>query len=323
MFEFKWPYLLFLMLLPTLTWMLPAVRSHSLSTVHVPFFQNLWSNLSVTFDKTPLLLKLIALIAWALLIIAAARPVWVDDPVALPIEGRDLMIAVDVSASMQEIDLKINGQSVDRLTAIKHVAGEFIERRKGDRIGLILFGQQAYLQAPLSFDRVTVKQLLDESFIGIAGKATAIGDAIGLAVKKVRETSDNNRILILLTDGQNTAGEINPVKAADLASQEGLKVYTIGIGADEIYKQTVFGTRLVNPSTDLDEVTLKKIAQLTNGQYFRARNTKELEDIYTMLDELEPLAKEDEFYRPTTELFLWPLIFSMLSLITAMLLRRF
>lgn len=322
MFEFKWPYVLIMLAAPLLTWLLPAVKSQAVSAVHVPFFQNLWSNLSSSFDKTPWFLKVLALISWLLLVMAGSRPVWVDDPIALPIEGRDLMLAVDVSASMQEVDLKINGRAVDRLTAIKNVAGEFIDRRKGDRLGLILFGQQAYLQAPLSFDRITVKQLLNESFIGIAGKATAIGDAIGLAVKKVRETSDNNRILILLTDGQNTAGEINPVKAAELASQEGLKVYTIGIGADEIYKQTVFGTRLVNPSTDLDEVTLKKISQLTGGQYFRARNTKELEQIYTMLDELEPLAEEDEFYRPTQELYMWPLIFSLLSLITTLLLRR-
>jgi Ca-activated chloride channel family protein len=162
---------------------------------------------------------------------------------------------------------------------------------------------------------------LSESIIGIAGKATAIGDAIGLAVKRVRTTTDNNRILILLTDGQNTAGEIQPLKAAELAAQEGLKVYTIGIGADEIYRKTVFGNRRINPSLDLDEATLKKIASTTGGQYFRARNTKELDDIYAMLDELEPLAKEDQFYRPTEVLFFWPLTFSMLLLLSVFRLR--
>ena len=212
--------------------------------------------------------------------------------------------------------MKINGREVDRLTMIKYVAGDFIERRKGDRIGLILFGQQAYLQTPLSFDRKTVKTLLDESIIGIAGKATAIGDAIGLAVKRVRKTTDNNRILILLTDGQNTAGEIQPLKAAELAQKEGLKIYTIGIGADEVYRRTIFGNRRVNPSLDLDEATLRKIAQMTGGQYFRARNTKDLNKIYAMLDELEPLAKEDQFYRPTEDLFYYPLALSMLLLLT-------
>jgi Ca-activated chloride channel family protein len=225
-------------------------------------------------------------------------------------------MAVDVSGSMQERDMKINGREVNRLEMIKFVAGDFINRRKGDRIGLILFGQQAYLQTPLSFDRKTVKTLLDESIIGIAGKATAIGDAIGLAVKRVRKTSDNNRILILLTDGQNTAGEIQPIKAAELAAQEGLKVYTIGIGADEIYRQTMLGSRRFNPSLDLDEATLKKIASMTGGQYFRARNTKDLNNIYAMLDELEPLAKEDEYYRPTENLYFWPLALSMLLLLT-------
>ena len=217
--------------------------------------------------------------------------------------------------------MKINGKEVDRLTMVKHVAGDFIERRKGDRIGLILFGQQAYLQTPLSFDLKTVNTLLSESMIGIAGKATAIGDAIGLAVKRVRATTDNNRILILLTDGQNTAGEIHPLKAAELAAQEGLKIYTIGIGADEVYRQTIFGNRRINPSLDLDEATLRKIANQTGGQYFRARNTKELDKIYAMLDELEPLAKEEQFYRPTEQLFFWPLGLSMLILLTVLRLK--
>jgi len=321
MLEFQLPFIFYCAALPLLIWLLPAVKQDSMTTVKVPFFTNFWKSLASITEQTKWWIKLLALLAWLLLVAAAARPVWVGEAIALPIEGRDLMLAVDVSGSMQETDMKINGREVDRLTMIKYVAGDFIERRKGDRIGLILFGQQAYLQTPLTFDRKTVNILLSESIIGIAGKATAIGDAIGLAVKRVRTTTDNNRILILLTDGQNTAGEIQPLKAAELAAQEGLKVYTIGIGADEIYRQTVFGNRRINPSLDLDEVTLKKIAEATGGQYFRARNTKELDDIYAMLDELEPLAKEDQFYRPTDVLFFWPLTLSMLLLLTVFRLR--
>ena len=316
MLEFMWIEVFYLLPLPIIIWLLPSVENASITTVKVPFFNQFWKSLANINQQTKWWLKLLAIIAWALFISAAAKPVWIGDAVALPVEGRDLMMAVDVSGSMQERDMKINGRDVNRLEMIKYVAGDFINRRKGDRIGLILFGQQAYLQTPLSFDRKTVKTLLDESIIGIAGKATAIGDAIGLAVKRVRKTSDNNRILILLTDGQNTAGEIQPIKAAELAAQEGLKVYTIGIGADEIFRQTMLGSRRFNPSLDLDEATLKTIASMTGGQYFRARNTKDLNNIYAMLDELEPLAKEDEYYRPTENLYFWPLALSMLLLLT-------
>ena len=316
MLEYQWSFMFFLLPLPLLIWLLPSVKQASLTTVKVPFFTQFWHSLSSVNQKTKTWIKIAALLSWFLLISAAARPVWIGEAIALPVEGRDLMMAVDVSGSMQELDMRINGREVDRLTMIKYVAGDFIERRVGDRIGLILFGQQAYLQTPLSFDRKTVKTLLEEAIIGIAGKATAIGDAIGLAVKRVRKTTDNNRILILLTDGQNTAGEIHPLKAAELAKQEGLKVYTIGIGADEVYRKTIFGNRRINPSLDLDEATLRKIAKQTGGRYFRARNTKELNKIYEMLDELEPLAKEDEFYRPTKPLFFMPLILSLLILLT-------
>jgi Ca-activated chloride channel family protein len=202
------------------------------------------------------------------------------------------------------------------------VAGDFIDRRVGDRLGLVLFGRQAYLQTPLTFDRETVKTLLYESVIGLAGKETAIGDAIGLAVKRLREVKSqesaersaektnkqlSDKILILLTDGANTAGEVEPVKAAQMAAELGLKIYTIGIGADEMLVRSFFGMRKVNPSTDLDEDSLKKIAQVTGGKYFRARDTQELEKIYQLLDELEPITKETQYFRPTSALFMWPL----------------
>ena len=144
------------------------------------------------------------------------------------------MLAIDLSESMREQDFQIGGQWVDRLTAGKRVARNFIERREGDRLGLILFGAQAYLQTPLTFDRDTVLTLLDEAQIGLAGQATAIGDAVGLAIKRLRDTADEERVLILMTDGANTSGEVDPLQAAKLAAREGLKIYTIGIGADEM-----------------------------------------------------------------------------------------
>ena len=198
---------------------------------------------------------------------------------------------------------------MDRLTATKSVAREFIERRVGDRIGLILFGRETYLQTPLTFDRDTVKTLLDEAVIGLAGKETAIGDAIGLGIKTLTDAGidENRRVLILLTDGANTAGAVDPLKAADLARDRGMVIYTVGIGADALMVRSLFGVRQINPSADLDEQTLATIAEGTGGVNFRARDTEELQRIYSMLDELEPAAGEEEGFRPITEYFYWPL----------------
>jgi len=222
------------------------------------------------------------------------------------------MLAVDLSGSMEEQDFIVNKQRVDRLTATKWVAGDFINRRVGDRVGLILFGTQAYLQTPLTFDRKTVMTLLNESAIGLAGDNTAIGDAIGLAVKRLKNQSANSRVLILMTDGANTAGEVSPLKAAELAAQYQLKIYTIGIGADEMIVRSFFGSRKVNPSRDLDEDTMIKIAQKTGGRYFRARNTDEMNNIYMLLDKLEPIEKDRQYFRPRSELYFWPLSLALL-----------
>lgn len=247
------------------------------------------------------------LLGWALLVLACARPVWQGEPIEQAVSGRDLMLAVDLSGSMEIGDFVLKGSKVDRLTATKAVAGEFIERRVGDRVGLVLFGERAYLQAPLTFDRKTVRTLLDESVIGLAGDKTAIGDAIGLAVKRLKENPKDQRVLILLSDGANTAGTVAPLQAAELAAKEGLKVYTIGIGADEMVIRDLLGSRKVNPSQDLDEPTMRGIAEQTGGRYFRARDVKELENIYQMLDELEPVERDKRYYRPQTELYPWPL----------------
>jgi Ca-activated chloride channel family protein len=254
----------------------------------------------------------IAAFAWILLVLAAARPQWVGDPVALRITGRDLMLAVDLSGSMKRRDMQVEKDWVTRLDVVKRVAGEFIERRDGDRIGLILFGTRAYLQAPLTFDRPTVRTLLQESVIGLAGEQTAIGDAIGLGVKRLRERPAENRVLILLTDGANTAGEVHPMDAARFAAKLGLKIYTIGVGADVAMMRRLYGSVRVNPSADLDEPTLAAIARATGGRYFRARQTNELVEIYRTLDELEPVISDDEQFRPTIELFYWPLGLALL-----------
>jgi Ca-activated chloride channel family protein len=211
---------------------------------------------------------------------------------------------------MTEDDMIIGGRVVDRLTAVKAVAGDFIERREGDRVGLILFGQQAYLQTPLTFDRATARTLLFESAVGLAGRETAIGDAIGLAVKRLRDQPTEDRVLILLTDGANTAGTIAPLKAAELAREAGIRIHTIGVGSDPRAGLGAFGLSMGrNP---LDEATLSALSEQTGGRYFRARDVRELQGIYAALDELEPVESDEQTFRPVGELFAWPLALSLL-----------
>jgi len=313
MISFAWPWLFLLMPLPWLVrrFLAPAQPLPG-AALRVPSLTDFAGEVSSAHAGSRSWPLWIAAIAWLLLVTASSRPQWVGEPVALPVSGRDLMLAVDLSESMTENDFELQGERVDRLTAAKWVAQDFIKRREGDRIGLVLFGEQAYLQAPLTFDRDTVLTMLDEAQIGLAGRATAIGDSIGLAIKRLRENANSNRVLILMTDGANTAGEVDPLQAADLAAREGLTVYTIGIGADEMLVRSLFGTRRVNPSADLDERTLQTIAAKTGGQYFRARDLAELEAIYQLLDELEPVERDPQTFRPTKALFYWPLAAALL-----------
>ena len=245
-----------------------------------------------------------AWLCWLLLVAAAARPQWLGEALELPETGRNLLLAVDVSGSMETPDLATNRQT--RLDVVKQVAGEFIQRREGDRVGLILFGSLAYLQTPLTFDRQTVALLLDEAVIGIAGRETAIGDAIGLAIKRLRGAAGET-VLILLTDGANTAGNVLPHKAAELAAQQGLRIHTIGVGGKPRAVRGLFGAQLVNPAADLDEATLQKIAAATGGRYFRATDRQTLEEIYLQLDALEPVTQGQRTVRPVADLYPWPL----------------
>ncbi len=314
-----WPWLLLLLPLPWLVRKFySAASGGSMQALKVPWFSMMTAPGS-TWMKQPVL-ALAASLVWVFLLLAAARPQWVGEIENLPISGRDLLLAVDISGSMDTQDMIQNNKAVNRLAVVKKVAGEFIQRRKGDRVGLVLFGSRAYLQTPLTFDTETTSILLDESEIGLAGRETAIGDAIGLAVKRLREDAASERVLILLTDGANTSGEVQPMQAAEFAAREGLKIYTVGVGADEMVVQDFFGSRMVNPSADLDEDTLKAIAERTGGAYFRARDAEALARIYERLDEMEPVESDQEAIRPVDELFYLPLsIAFLLALAAAML----
>ncbi|MBT8075220.1 MAG: VWA domain-containing protein, partial [Gammaproteobacteria bacterium] len=278
-FTIAWPWLLALAPLPWLLRLLmPASRSSDLQALRVPWFAAVAGG-KAGWMRRPWL-ALVAALVWLLLVFAVSRPQWIGEIESLPVTGRDLLLAVDISGSMDTQDMILNKTAVNRLRVVKKVAGEFIQRRRGDRVGLILFGSRAYLQTPLTFDTETTAILLDESEIGLAGRETAIGDAIGLAVKRLRDDAASDRVLILLTDGANTSGEVQPLQAAEFAARDGLTVYTVGVGADEMMVQDFFGSRVVNPSADLDEDTLRTIAERTGGRYFRARDAKGLERIY-------------------------------------------
>ena len=324
MFEFEWPWTFLLLPLPLLVWKFAPPFRNSGASLKVPFTRDFMMQgpdtaLPSAASRLP---YLVLALSWILLVCASARPQWAGEALQLPVSGRDLMLAVDLSGSMQVEDFQINGSTVDRLTATKYVASDFIGRRQGDRVGLILFGLRAYLQAPLTFDLSTVNTLLLESAIGLAGKETAIGDAIGLAIKRLQDAESQQRVLILLTDGANTAGEVGPEKAAQLAAGHGLKIYTIGIGADEMIRQTLFGRQRVNPSRDLDEKTLRAIAEQTGGQYFRARDTEGLEQIYRQLDALEPVEVDQRSFRPVKSLYAWPLAAAFILVSSWLLLRE-
>ncbi|WP_317928685.1 VWA domain-containing protein [Halioxenophilus sp. WMMB6] len=317
MLSFEWPWVFLLIPLPLLVWRwLPAAKDTN-SALLVPFFTQVQalsdSNSLKSASRWSHWLLLLCL--WLTLLCSAARPEWLGEPIELPTSGRDLLLAVDISGSMDTRDMIVAGENLDRLTIVKYVVGEFVQRRHQDRLGLILFGTNAYLQAPLTFDRETVNTLLQEAQLGFAGEKTAIGEAIGLGIKRLQDRPESSRVMILLTDGANTAGAVAPLQAAELAKLAGVKIYTIGVGADEITMRSLLNPRgrTFNPSRDLDEDTLMKIAEQTGGRYFRARNPKELIEIYSVLDELEPIEQAAETFRPIRALFYWPLTVALLA----------
>lgn len=325
MLSFIWPWVFLIIPLPFLyRWFREPTRVN-IKALRAPFlFAAASENQSSTQTllwKTRLLLSLLSL-CWLFTVVALARPVFIGEPVALPTAGRDILIAVDISGSMEREDMVVRGRSVNRLVAVKAVVGDFVIDRSGDRLGLVLFGEKAYLQTPLTFDRETMQTLLLEAQIGFAGNGTAIGDAIGLSVKRLQERPKDHRVLILMTDGSNNTGALKPLEAAEIAKRAAVKIYTIGIGAETQAQRGLFGSTMINPSADLDETTLIKIAEATGGQYFRARDPQELSTIYATLNELEPIDQDAETIRPVATLFHWPLAFAFITSFILFTLQR-
>lgn len=306
MFELSYPWLLLLLPLPLL--MRRKSQQQGSPLKHQALMKTSAQN-TVSNRKAPRSIhSLLALLCWSFLVLAATQPKWLGETVTLPQQGRDLMLALDLSGSMDISDMQHQGQSINRLQAVKLVVTDFIQKRKGDRIGLILFGDAAYQQTPLTYDLATVQIMLDEAVRGLVGERTAIGEAIGLAVKRLNTYETSNKVLILLSDGANTAGVIQPMEALQLAKAAGVKIYTVGVGAEQMVQQSIFGRQLINPSQDLDEALLTQIAEETGGRYFRARDLAELAQIYKLLDQLEPIERDQISYRPQQSLLHWPLL---------------
>ncbi|MFK7889707.1 MAG: VWA domain-containing protein [Granulosicoccus sp.] len=307
-----WPYAFLALPLPWLAYkLLPERQSVQQRALRVPDKQPYESiagsreGRSLRFGLRILLLVL----TWVALVTATARPQTFGEPLGVPVSGRDLLLCIDISGSMRETDLYAGNNRATRMAVVKQVAKDFVARRTGDRVGLIMFGSQAYVQTPLTYDHETVQHFLDEAAVGLAGRSTAIGDAIGLGVKRLRERPDASRVLILLTDGENSAGVLEPEQAAQLAAQSNIRIHAIGVGSERAggALSVPFGTR----RSELDERSLRAISDATGGQYFRARNRQELARIYEEIDRLEPTLQDAEEFRPLRELFFWPLALAL------------
>lgn len=307
MFSFQWPWVFAALVIPFLVYRFSKGNGQQPSALKVPFYSQLDNVEQQSFASLNKRRAGLLGIIWLLLVSAAAKPLWLGEPQLSTSSPRDLMLAVDISGSMTTQDMQLGSQMVNRLMGIKVVLDGFIKRRPQDRLGLILFADNAYIQAPLTLDHKTLSEFLEQAQIGFAGQNTAIGDAIGLALKRMQKSPEKSKVLVLLTDGANTAGAVTPLAAAKVAAKHGLKIYTLGFGADEMIVNSFFGNRKVNPSADLDEDTLQEIAQLTNGKYFRARSINELVEIYQLLDELEPIPQSSKVVIPQQSLFYWPL----------------
>ncbi|PKF49588.1 vWA domain-containing protein [Enterovibrio nigricans] len=318
MFEFTWWWAFALLPLPLLIykWVKPVPRP---AAIHLPRLPKGLGEKQNTSRVRQVLMTLI----WICLIAALARPVWYGDPIQIQPEHRDMMLAVDLSGSMEVEDMVLpSGDTTDRFTAVKSVLSDFIKKRDGDRLGLVLFADHGYLQTPLTLDRNTVAQQLDRAVLGLIGKSTAIGEGLGIATKTFIDSKAPQRVIILLSDGANTSGVIEPLEAAKLAKENGVTIYTVGVGAESMRQRSLFGSRIVNPSQDLDEKSLREIAQMTGGEYFRARDPQELEKIYQIIDQLEPISDVQQTWRPRDEWFRFPLSAALALSVVIVVLRR-
>lgn len=316
--DFAWPWMFLALPLP---WLLRRVLRPVKPAQAMSLPQPGLTLMQAAMTRAPFASTLVLVLAWICLVAAAARPQRLGPPEPQQRSGRATMLAVDLSGSMALDDMRLAGRTVTRFAAVEAIAGDFIDRRAGDELGLILFGSQAYLVTPLTYDLDAVRAQLHGAVVGLPGRETAIGDALAVAVKRLADMPEQARVVVLLTDGVNNAGSIAPREAARAAKAAGVRVYTIGIGATAMSVPDFFGSRTVNPSADLDVGMLTDIANQTGGRFFRATDTEELANAYRAIDALEPVPQQGAALRPHVELFRWPLLLALALLATAALPR--
>lgn len=324
MFSFYWPWAVLLLPLPLLVrWLWPrphgatdAYTHGDSSTLLHPALGRLASTFiaarSLTHAGSRLQIIMLALV-WVALVAAMMRPQWLEPYTEIRTEGYDLMLAVDTSRSMEALDFTVNNRQVTRMAVIKGVLERFIKARDGDRIGIVVFGSQAFVLSPMTLDLQALHDLLDSVVARMAGDGTAIGDAIGLSVKKLRERPEGSRVLILVTDGENTEGSMPPKLAARLAAHEGIRIYTIGVGSKGLVPFFEDG-RMTQVKMEIDENLLTEVAKITGGAYFRATDSSALEQIYHQIDALEKTQAESRTVMIPQPLYRWPLGLALLLL---------
>lgn len=324
MFEFGFVWVLVLLPLPFLLLLLSSRKQQAHLSIRFPGVAARLPSTALSHQsswRSFVHRYLVPMLIWLCVVVAAAQPRWVGEPITQQQDAREILIALDLSGSMRQEDMVMNGQRVTRLYAAHHILADFIRRRQGDRVGLIIYADTAQLYVPMTADLDTVARLAEEAEIGLVGQSTALGDAIGLSIKYFLERSSKQRVILMLTDGMVNSGKLSAEQALLLAKNNDVRIHTIGIGSDEILIPGLFGERRVNPSQELNEGFLTEVAEVTGGEYFRARSVNEMERVYQIIDELEPLASGELYFRPQKSLVYWPLGIAMMLVLLQTLTR--
>ena len=310
MIEFSYPLVFLLLLLPFVIYFLPLHYLSRRSALRISFMDDIHHAQGIKdenkgISRATLFQKLMLLLVWSLIVTALTRPQFIGEPIVKEISQREILIAVDLSGSMSTRDFKNSkGEKVDRLEVVKNVLSTFFDKRKGEKIGLILFGNAAFVQSPFTQDLDALQHLLSELQVGMAGPQTMIGDGIGLGVKMFQESNVTDRMLILMSDGDDTGSKIPPKTAAKLAANEGVKIYSVAMGDPQNAGEHPIDTDM-----------LKAITSETGGKFYYAWNSDELEDIYTQIDKLTPKLVKELSYRPVAELYIYPLALALVLML--------
>lgn len=317
MFHFYWPWFSLLLPLPFIVrWIAPSKENEEggVPEIHFPAIhriKNAFSSRQTAAKRSDRLFFLLLSLSWLFLVLALMQPEKVDQFKQVKNKGYDLLLAVDISGSMQALDFSIPSKTLSRLDATKDVVSKFVLGRQGDRVGLVTFGEHAYLHVPLTLDTISVSRMLNDTVSGMAGNATAIGDAIGLSVRTLRERPEGSRVLVLLTDGEDNASSIPPLEAAKLAKQYGIRIYTIGVGRNGMvpFPNQAGGYGMAQVS--IDEGLLKEIAAMTGGQHFMATDKRALQSVYRKINELEKTESDQTIFLIREPLYYYPLGIAM------------